>query len=190
METRFKVKIPMQKIYKIPKKKKSVGVQILSRDKKGALVAILQVRSQWNEEKNSPESYPGTCQVTVHGKLEEGEDFIQALLREVLEELGAEIVPIIRELYESGQLIELVDDDSPERQIVTFGAIIREADASRLVAREKSPSFGGFKLIHRDEIDKIINLRTLNKEIGVTDETIAMFPDEKEAVKLAFEKFS
>ena len=66
----------MQKIYKIPKKKKSVGVQILSRDKKGALVAILQVRSQWNEEKNSPESYPGTCQVTVHGKLEEGEDFI------------------------------------------------------------------------------------------------------------------
>ncbi len=61
MEVGLKVKIPMQKIHKTPKKKKSVGVQILSRDKNGALAAILQVRSQWNEEKNSPESYPGAC---------------------------------------------------------------------------------------------------------------------------------
>ncbi len=111
-------------------------------------------------------------------------------MREISEEVGTEIVSIIRELYESGQLIELVNDDSPEKQTVTFGAIIKETDASRLTAREKSPSFGGFKLIHCEEIDKIIDLRTLSKEIGVTDETIAMFPDEKEAVRLAFEKFS
>ncbi len=63
-------------------KKRSVGIQLLGKNTLGELVAILQVRAKWNSEKNTPETWPGACQVTAHGKLEDGEDFMQALFRE------------------------------------------------------------------------------------------------------------
>lgn len=172
-------------------KKKSVGVQLLSKNKTGELVAILQVRAKWNTEKNTPESWPGTCQVTAHGKLEKGENFRQALLREIREELGDEITPIIQTLSNTENLKELVNSDTEEKQIITYGAIIEEDILEKMIAREKSDSFGGFKIIRRNEIKKIIDIQKVDKKTGVTDETvIAMFPDEKEAVRIAFEKFA
>ena len=95
-------------------KKKSVGIILIGKTA-GELMAILQVRGVWNQEKNAPESYAGACQVTVHGKLEEGEDFMQALWLEMTEELGAEVLPAIKAL----RLIELVKNDSEEQQIIT-----------------------------------------------------------------------
>src|SRR3989338_3226480 len=170
-------------------KKKSVGVQFLGKDKKGELVAILQVRGEWNAEKNAPESYSGACQVTAHGKLEKGENFMQALLREVREELGNEIVPIVQKLSDAGDLKELVNFDSPEKQIITYGAIVEESVWKAMIGREKSSSFGGFRIIRHDDVEKISDIRTFDKTLGVTDETtIAMFPDEKEVVKIAFKK--
>ena len=163
-------------------------MQLLSKTKKG-LVAILQVRSAWNSEKNAPESWPEACQVTVHGKLEEGEDFIQAIFREISEELGPEIVPFIRELFANGKFKELIDLETPEGHIVTYGGIVTEKVCKVLLAKQKDRSFGGFKIIRSNEINKIIDLQTINKDTGVTDEeTIAMFRDEKEAVRLAFLK--
>lgn len=171
------------------KKKKGVGVQLLGKNATGELVAILQVRAPWNAEKNAPESYPGACQVTAHGKLEADEDFMQALFREVTEELGDEITPFIQTLYREGRLVELVNNDSAEQQNITFGAVIGEDLFKILSSKEKNRSFGGFKLVRRNEIEKIVDLREFDKTIGVTDEKIiAMFPDEKEAIKIAFEK--
>lgn len=170
-------------------KKQSVGMQFLAEDTSGKLVAVLQVRPKWNQEKNTPESYPGACQVTVHGKLEEGEDFLQALLREVGEELGEEIVPVVKDLRENKKLIELVNLEDPEKHIITYGGIVEKAVLNKSTSREKSREFGGFKLIQQNEIEKIVDVQTFDKNTGVTDEnTIAMFPDEKEAVKIAFEK--
>ena len=170
-------------------KKRSVGTQLLGKEKSGALVAILQVRSEWNAEKNSPESYPGACQVTVHGKLEEGEDFIQALLREIGEELDPAIVPIVDQLSKTGKLVELSSVHTPEKDVITYGAIVEENVLKILTDKPKSRSFGGFRMIRRNEVEGIIDIRTINKETGVTDEkVIAMFPDEKEAVLTAFQK--
>ena len=170
-------------------KKKSVGVQLLSKNTNGELVAILQVRAKWNAEKNAPESWPGACQVTAHGKLEEGEDFLQALLREVKEELGEEIVPIIKRLSDSGELKELSNYDTPEKQIITYGAIVVEDVLKTLLEKEKTDSFGGFKLIKYNEVEKILDIQKFDKTIGVAEENIiAMFLDEAETVKIAFKK--
>jgi len=170
-------------------KKKSVGIQFLSRDEKGKLVAILQVRSRWNAEKNCGESWPGLCQVTAHGKLEENENFMQGLLREVKEELGSEISNMVQKIYTSGKLIELINKEDSEKHIITYGAIIDEKLLQNMVQREKKASFGGFKIIRKNEVKKIVDIKKFDKVAGVTDEKIiAMFGDEKEAVKIAFEK--
>jgi len=172
-------------------KKKSVGIQLLGKNTDNKLVAILQVRAKWNAEKNAPETYAGSCQVTIHGELEESENFIQALLREAKEELGEEIVPIIKTLSKKGQLVELVNLETPEKHVITYGGILEEKVWKKLLEKQKSPSFGGFRIIKQDEIKKISNLQISDRITGTTDENIiAMFPDEKEAIKLAFDKLS
>ncbi len=169
-------------------KNKSVGIILLNKTADG-LAAILQIRAKWNTEKNSSESWPGACQVTVHGKLEAGEDFMGALLREIKEELGEEILPAIRALIDAGKIKELIHKNTSEQEIVTYGAIIEEKFLKILMSKPKNQSFGGFRIISRNEIEKIVNLQTFDKKIGVTDKNIiAMFPDEKEAVWIAFEK--
>ncbi|KKP87324.1 MAG: hypothetical protein UR90_C0009G0005 [Parcubacteria group bacterium GW2011_GWC1_35_8] len=172
-------------------KKKSVGIQLLGKNVDGKLVAILQVRAKWNAEKNAPETYAGSCQVTVHGRLEEGEDFLQALLREVKEELGEEIVPAIKKLSENNKLIELVNLEMPEKHVITYGGIVEEVILKQLLNKEKTKSFGGFRIIARNEIRKIVDIKISDRIVGITDKNIiAMFPDEKEAVQLAFKKLN
>ncbi|MEI7709627.1 MAG: NUDIX hydrolase [bacterium] len=168
--------------------KKSVGLQLLSKNTNGELVAILQVRAKWNAEKNAPETFPGACQVTVHGKLEEGEDFIEALLREVAEELGKEIVPHVQKLIDTQNLKELITNQTPEKHVITYGALVGTDILNILINREVNDSFGGFKIITQKEIAQIVDMKTIDKIEGVTDQkTIAMFPDEKQAVSRAFE---
>ena len=170
-------------------KKQSVGIQLLSIDTSGIFEAILQVRPRWNSEKNTTESYPGACQVTAHGKLEQGEDFLQALFREVGEELGEDAVTVVKRLSDNKQLKELVNLETSEKHIITYGGIVEKEIWDKIADKEKSPTFGGFKMIKYDQIEKIADIRTFDKIIGVIDENIiAMFPDEKEAVKLAFNK--
>jgi len=170
-------------------KKKAIGIVLLSKDEKGELVAILQVRSKWNAEKNAPESWPGACQVTTHGKCEEGEDFMQALLREVEEELGKEIVPIIKKLSDAGKLTKLVNNETPEKHIITYGVVVDKNIFQALMKKKKKPSFGGFKLINNNDVEKIVDIQKFDKTLGVVDKNvIAMFPDHKEAIKIAFEK--
>ena len=172
-------------------KKESVGLQLLGKDTGGKLVAILQVRAKWNAEKNSPETYQGACQVTVHGRLEGGEDFMQALLREVKEELGEEIVPAVKALMENGKLVELITLETHEKHVITYGGIVEEDVLKKLVEKEKTPSFGGFRIIQKNEVEKITNLQKFDRLIGVADKNIiAMFPDEKESIQLAFDKLA
>ena len=172
-------------------KKKSVGIQLLGKDTTGKLVAILQIRAKWNAEKNCPESWPGLCQVTAHGKLEEGEDFTQALLREIKEELGEDIMIVIKKISDAGKLVELINKEDSLKHIITYGAILEENIFKILVEKEKKTSFGGFRIIRKNEVKKIVDVKNIDRTAGVTDEkTIAMFPDEKEAVKIAFEKIT
>ncbi len=156
----------------------------------GGRCAVLQIRGEFNHEKMGPESWPGACQVTAHGKCEEGEKPEKALAREVVEELGgdaAEIVLACKLMISAGYNFVKLSEVEMEREIViTYGVVAKSRFLSQL---KLSASTGGIRLITRDKVENIVDLKKFDKAIGVWDRTVtAMFADEKEAVRLAFEK--
>ncbi len=173
--------------------KTSVGFLAMT-EVNGTLYAILQRRGEWNHEKMAPESWPGACQVTAHGKIELGEEFLPAVKREVAEELGSWFGEIVAGLnwFRAGNpqggdidVVTLYEDD----KVRTEGFII---DNSYLRGFRLQPSTGGLKLITKEEVMGIVDLTSssYNKEVGVvTRSIVAMFPDEIKAVKKAFEVF-
>ena len=134
-----------------------------------------------------PETRPGGCQVTVHGNLEAGESFVDGLRRELTEELGIRFQrAIFNRSLEDLEL--LVDDDHPDKEVVTYGMVVGPEVLSLVCF---GPSTGGFDFVTCNGVDNIRNLKEFDSKIGVTDLTIvAMFPDEIIAVRKAFEVFS
>ena len=72
--------------------KKTVGLIAITDTGK----AVLQVRGNFNSEKNEQETYRGATQLTVHGSINEGESETDALIREAKEELGEEFAELIQ----------------------------------------------------------------------------------------------
>jgi hypothetical protein len=161
---------------------KSVGLIVMTRiGPEKELFAVLSRRGSRNQEKGwAPESYPGACQVTAHGKLKPDEDSKEGLLREVQEELG----DVFRRCVMRHSIDALV-----EGQKVTYCVLV-DSDALNFIRLH--PSSGGLEFVKEDQIDDILDLsHFFTKAEGVDSlEIIAMFPDEIEALKLAFEKFN
>ena len=112
---------------------------------------------------------------------DDGENFIPGLLREVSEEIGN-----IRILDTSNQLIVLTRKETREKITVTFGTVI---DCSELKNIRLNASTGGLEFVTRNKIADIKNLATcFKKDELVPADVMAMFPDEIEALNLAFEK--
>lgn len=166
--------------------KPAVGLVIVTSDPRGGKVAVLQRRGMINPEKDDlRESYPGGCQVTCHGKLEDLElqepgGYMVALLREAAEELGPEFCSWL--MGRTSQFRPLNDSG----EIRNFGLYVPE---TRFLSHiQLGPSTGGLVLV--GSVDGIKNLKDFDKATGVTNiGTIAMFPDDKEAVRLALEAF-
>lgn len=178
-------------------KKTSVGLVILADiPTMGGLNAVLQERGKFNHEENRPESWPGACQVTAHGKCTEGESIKDGLMREIYEELGAAMAEVIADVA-AHNVVELNRVETDEKLVVTFGCrfaaytIFGEDPFKDNVFRLHESS-GGLRMVNRQGVDKIVDLaKNFNKVDGVKDpEITAMFADEKEAVRLAFEKLS
>lgn len=147
------------------------------------LVAVLQRRGEFNPEKMDDESWPGACQVTSHGKLNDGEGWVDGLIREATEELGRGI-----EIHLQNCNWATLREKKGKEHARTYGII---APPHVLQDIRLEPVSGGMKILKRSELCHILDLRTnFNKTEGVRDrQVIAMFPDEIEAVKAAFEKF-
>lgn len=177
--------------------KKSVGlvamVSVLKADGSAVLRAVLQRRGQWNTEKGEPKSYPGCVQVTCHGKLEDedGGDFQKALVREATEELG---VYFANWLKWDAQLTVLSRVDTGEKQVITYSTIV---PMNVIWDISLGRDTGGLYWV---TVDQIADTNTDLVAIDEHDETmktsgprltrtIAMFPDEIEAVRKAFEIF-
>lgn len=86
-------------------KKRSVGLLVITHVNSIGLVAVLQRRGEFNHETMAPETYSGACQLTAHGKVEVGEFFVDALLREVREELGLKFFDIVLRSYKDRLLL-------------------------------------------------------------------------------------
>jgi len=154
------------------------------------LMAVLQKRGKYNFEERKRESWPGGCQVTTHGKLQEEEDFKTALFREAAEELGEAAARLIRE--RANELVEVFHLSEKGKEVVTFAL---QFDFSFVQQIRLGPSTGGLQLVEKNivyrEAGGIQDLRFLDREDGAREsKTIAMFPDELAALKVAFEHFS
>ncbi|MBI2024888.1 MAG: hypothetical protein HYT03_02280 [Candidatus Harrisonbacteria bacterium] len=151
--------------------KRSVGLVVVTDIPNMGRVAVLNRRGDFNYETMKPESYPGGCQVTVHGKAEENEEITEALKREELEELGE-----LGYAFDSNKFIELSRLESEDKLIVTYGIYV-------------PPESFPLVFLSANQVEGIQDLRTFDKKEGVTDRrVVAMFLDEKEAIRLAFEK--
>ena len=165
--------------------KKSVGIVIITHLGNDYL-ALLQKRASLNKEKGTAESYPGCLQVSCHGKLEEGEYFHQALIRELGEELGerfgSELCQSI--ICQDIPFQKIVDVEDEEKHVITFAAFV---SGERLKMMELGEDVGSLVYIPEDEVDQIIPITRVMKTEGPPPGMMAMFPDEIDAVKKAFE---
>ncbi|HEY4496115.1 MAG TPA: NUDIX domain-containing protein [Candidatus Paceibacterota bacterium] len=169
--------------------KKSVGFLALV-EYEGLLLAVLQVRGPHNVEKGlCEESWPGGCQVTIHGKTEPDESVNRALLREAREEIGVIATDYIRELLENGHAELVYELHKEEKVVLTYAAVLPYEFIQEI---RWHPSSGGLRLMAEHEIVCIKDLTKsdIYENIGILCRIdVAMFPDEIEAVKKAFQIF-
>lgn len=137
-----------------------------------------------------PAHWPGAFQVTTHGKLENGEDFIPALYREVIEELGERFAlrffsAVARD---SSILVEVFRLQKPDKEVITFAV---KVESSFIKEIRLSTGTGGIRLLTCKEVPSIVEITSFDQDDGVPDrKTISMFPDEREARNRAFLHFT
>lgn len=173
--------------------KRSVGLLVMVRmpDRKvrngNQLMACLQRRGTFNHEKMAPESFPGCLQVTCHGRLEEGESLETALIREMQEELGWEFAATYQREYVRKPISTVLTEISTtKKEVATYGVIF-EIEFIRDLVR-LGPDSGGLIYITAKQVECIVPITDDMKQLG-SGELLAMFSDEIETVKKAFEIF-
>lgn len=169
-------------------KKRATGLLIMTEIPGMGLVAVLQRRGEFNHEKMGPESYPGGLQPTVWGGVKDEECVLDALIREIKQELGKRTW----EIWIHGRsLKEIYRLEDEKGLMIAFGVklpcdFLAEKDNSEEEVRLNASS-GGLRLLKEEEIDKIQDLKNFDKTVGITDRNIlAMFTDTKETIRRAF----
>ena len=158
--------------------KKAVGLVIITKEA-NAYSALLQKRT-------ADDSYPCCLQVSCHGKLEgteleDSDGFRRALLRELAEELGEAFIKACQNDIKL-RIVSHVRDD--KKEIITYVAFVPK---ERLLMIQPGSEVGGLIYISKSEVNQIIPMTPEMKENGAPSGKMAMFPDEIEAVKKAFE---
>lgn len=171
-------------------KRMAVGVIVIVDVESLGRVAVLQRRGEFNLNHNKvvPQSYPGACQVTAHGGLEQEDShiFLIGLEREFREELGEVAAGYLRSAIYTGKITELIRMETPEKIVVTYGAIFPEAFIYSIRLEGES---GGVTFVKEEDVKNILSLKNFDKKTGVRDRSVnAMFPDEIDALRMAFEK--
>ncbi len=163
--------------------KQSVRIILFTELPEKGFVALLQKRGSYNFEEMKDETRPGGSQPTAHGGVEPGETILQALNREIFEELRNAWM----EKDTPNQIVELYRLETPEKLVVTYGVKI-QPEATKKIRLE--PSSGGLIPITEAELKSIKDLDSFDKKLGVPENhTIAVFPDNIEALRKGFEKF-
>ncbi len=161
--------------------KKIVGLIVLSKDLNEVFFAVLQKRGKHNSETGKPETFPGCLQVSCHGGLENNEDFLDALTRESMQELGEKFTRQCR----AGSTLSLVtDEENEKRHVKTFATFVQGHVVDMIVPGK---DVGEIIRIMENDIKKIVPMTPDMKEAGAPDGVMAMFPDEIEALKKAFQ---
>jgi len=178
---------------------RSVGLIVMTEIPGRGLVAVLRERGWWNFEKTKPLKWPGCSQATASGKLEEGEDFRDALFREVREELGTDFTLRFNSHldHNPAALVEVDRFQKGDMEVVTYAV---KLDCTLLGKIRLSPEAGCLRLVRQEEVEDIHELhpdpdpelKKGQEANGVLDhgrKLIAMFPEVKQALGKAFARF-
>ena len=165
---------------------KSVGLVLVTEVPDLGAAAVLRERGWYNFEETKKESWPGGCQVTVHGKVEHNETFLTALRCEVEEELGSRFLNAFWPNHHKN-MVEVSHIQTEEKEVIIYAAKI---DFYLLGLIKLSPDSGSIRFLLQHELGCVRNIRDYTKEDGAWNRAlVAMFPDEKEAVENAFKYF-
>jgi hypothetical protein len=167
--------------------KRSVGL-ILMKNMDGRMKALVQKRGRWNFAEDKPETYPGCCQVSCHGRIEDGETEQSALQREIHEELGAWFAAWF--LENRGDSLRKVVSIADDRKSVATYALLLPDDFDVESGICLSPSSAGLVPLDIGDLGEVVETTSEMKVIGPEfTATVAMFSDEKHAVEEAFGTF-
>ena len=162
-------------------RKRIVGLWLSTTLPDGRLVMIVQLRGLFNWHNAKPESFPGGSQPTVHGGVDSSETFLEALAREVDEELALQITdPNIGEPI----LVYKEEADSKELEVYTTTVpyeYFREDGAARLHF-----SSGGALPLFLEDLVTIRVADSSKKEVLTPNDRIAMFKDSFQGLLGAF----
>lgn len=161
--------------------------------------ALLRVRGQRDPQTGGMQSFAGLTQVTIHGVAEGEEHIRDTFMREMSEELQEMLrtsdqphdthnirTALLRHFPR--QLHALARRDTGSERIITLGCLINEKTAlgylqPLLQARQ-------LRIIRQSDLPRI---RTINpsdpaqRDVIITPDDIAMFPDEYDALRRAFD---
>jgi hypothetical protein len=170
---------------RINMKKRSIGLYIMT-DIRGILHAALQRRGEWNFETDKPESWPNTCQPTMHGRIEAKDRFDEVMLwREGFQEIGPQLTIAVMDQ----PLTPLYTTDTGAEEIKTYGVKV-SFDAIKAISISKSS--GGVRFVNKDDLVRLVEIEGsgMTKDVGAVDNrVIAMFQHNANALKRAFEIF-
>ena len=168
-------------------KEKIVGLQIFTNLLDKGKVAILQRRGTYDFEKMKDETWPGGFQITAIGRATDPKEFfLNVLYDEVKGELGQYIADIViaekNKLGDQKLFDGIVVRGDTEKEVKIYGFGLRWPEVKKHFKLHVST--GGLGYVAEANVSKIKNLLDFDKEKGVPDlRTIAMFPEEKEAVE-------
>jgi len=146
---------------------KRIGLIVLTEIAQTGLVAILREQSE-------------LCRITIHGRLEvDDSNFLAGLFRELIEEFGGEFAVDVTEMIKknSAPFKNVFRNRQGNKDTAIFAIIVAPLllEKIRLV-----PNSGALRLIFSNEVDQIVDVDNRGNK------TIAMFPDEKQALIAAF----
>src|SRR3989338_1035666 len=151
--------------------------------------AVLQVRGELDHEILGWRDWPGGCEVTCRGTFSTGEEYADTLKRVVAQKLGQNAYRMMVSYgMDERNMLEVGREDEGEGKFlrVTFGVFVR--DPRFIKHLQLNASTGGIRWLPREQLKALIDLTTIDKVRGVTERrTIAMSPNEIEAVRKAFE---
>ena len=164
--------------------KKRSGVGTLLMTKEGELVAHLQKRGSWDYRQERPQTWPQVCQVTAEGKRQAKETDLEALRREVMEELGPSMGTWIFHvlLDEKPDKFVLVQND----QTIIYGLVV-PIDVFKSIRLE--PITGGFVRVTAKTMHTLMQAVPEWKNREHNQLSTVVRPHTKEALVAAFRRF-
>lgn len=161
--------------------------------------ALLRVRGRRDPQTGGAQSFSGLTQVTIHGVAEAEEDLNDAIRRELGEELK-EMLKAKGERHDADRIKTTLLRHFPRRlhalsrrdtgveRVITLGCIINQEEALQCI--EPLLKTNQLRIVRSTDLPDVRTIDPYDsalRDVHISADDIAMFPDEYQALKRAFD---